>query len=44
MEWYLVNKPWIDVVTSGVYQNWIHTNYGHRGDENGVASASAGAR
>jgi len=44
VQWYLANKAWMDEVTSGAYQNWVHTNYGHRGEEKRVTSAPAGAR
>jgi dTDP-glucose 4,6-dehydratase len=44
VEWYLNNKPWMDEVTSGAYQNWVNANYGQRGEEKNVASAPAGAR
>ena len=44
VEWYLNNKSWMEEVTSGAYQNWVHANYGQRGDEKNVAGASAGAR
>jgi dTDP-glucose 4,6-dehydratase len=44
VQWYLENKAWMEEVTSGAYQNWVHANYGHRGEEKNAASASAGAR
>jgi dTDP-glucose 4,6-dehydratase len=44
VEWYLNNKPWMDEVTSGSYQNWVHANYGQRAEEKNIASAPAGAR
>jgi dTDP-glucose 4,6-dehydratase len=44
VQWYLNNKAWMDEVTSGAYQNWVHANYGHRGDAKNAASAAAGAR
>ena len=43
VEWYLANKTWMEEVTSGAYQNWVHANYGHRGEEKN-APAPAGAR
>lgn len=30
VQWYLDNRDWVENVRSGVYQDWIHTNYGHR--------------
>ena len=30
VEWYLANPAWIENVTSGAYQQWIHTNYAAR--------------
>ena len=30
VEWYLANPAWIENVTSGAYQQWMHTNYGAR--------------
>lgn len=30
VQWYLANKEWVDGVTSGSYQQWVATNYGHR--------------
>jgi dTDP-glucose 4,6-dehydratase len=44
VEWYLNNKPWMEEVTSGAYQNWVHANYGQRGEEKNVTSTPAGAR
>jgi dTDP-glucose 4,6-dehydratase len=44
VQWYLANKGWMDEVTSGAYQNWVHTNYGDRGEENRAAPEPAGAR
>lgn len=44
VEWYLNNRAWIEEVTSGAYQNWVHANYGHRGEEKNALSAPAGAR
>jgi dTDP-glucose 4,6-dehydratase len=44
VEWYLNNKIWMEEVTSGAYHNWVHANYGQRGEEKGVASKPAGAR
>jgi dTDP-glucose 4,6-dehydratase len=41
--WYLNNRTWIEEVTSGAYQNWVHVNYGHRSEEKNVTSAPAGA-
>ena len=43
VQWYLANKAWMDEVTSGAYQNWVHANYGHRGERND-APTTAGAR
>ena len=43
VQWYLNNRPWIEEVTSGAYQNWVHANYGHRGEEANALSAPAGA-
>lgn len=44
VEWYLNNKAWMEEVTSGAYQNWVHANYGHRGEEKNAVSTSAGMR
>ena len=44
VEWYLNNKPWMEEVTSGAYQNWVRANYGQRGEEKNAASMPAGAR
>ena len=44
VEWYLNNKAWMDEVTSGAYQNWVHANYGHRAEAKKTATAAAGAR
>ena len=44
VEWYLNNKAWMQEVTSGVYQNWVHMNYGQRGDAKNPSPAPAGAR
>ena len=30
VEWYLSNPAWIESVTSGAYQQWMHTNYAAR--------------
>ncbi len=30
VEWYLSNKTWVEHVTSGTYQQWVHSNYGDR--------------
>jgi dTDP-glucose 4,6-dehydratase len=30
VRWYLDNRDWIRIVTSGEYQKWIATNYGQR--------------
>jgi dTDP-glucose 4,6-dehydratase len=30
VEWYLANAAWVENVTSGAYQNWVHQNYGSR--------------
>lgn len=27
VDWYLANRPWIESIRSGDYQNWIHLNY-----------------
>jgi dTDP-glucose 4,6-dehydratase len=27
VDWYLANRPWIDSIRSGDYQNWICLNY-----------------
>ena len=43
VEWYLGNKAWMEEVTSGAYQNWVHANYGQRAEVKN-ASAPAGAR
>jgi len=42
VRWYLNNSAWMDEVTSGVYQNWVHANYGDRGVT--AHAAPAGAR
>ena len=44
VEWYLNNKAWMDEVTSGAYQKWVHANYGQRGEARKAAPAPAGAR
>lgn len=41
VQWYLDNKAWMDEVTSGAYQNWVHVNYGQRAE---AKNAPAGAR
>ncbi len=43
VRWYLANRAWMEEVTSGAYQNWVHANYGHRGEEKSAPTA-AGAR
>jgi dTDP-glucose 4,6-dehydratase len=43
VQWYLSNRAWMDEVTSGAYQNWVHVNYGQRGEEK-PAGTAAGAR
>ena len=43
VQWYLANRAWMNEVTSGAYQNWVHMNYGHRGEHKN-SPASAGAR
>ncbi|MHC6203923.1 dTDP-glucose 4,6-dehydratase [Breznakiellaceae bacterium SP9] len=30
VDWYLVNKDWVDNIRSGEYRNWIEKNYGKR--------------
>lgn len=30
VEWYLVNKDWVNNIKSGVYQSWIASNYNER--------------
>ncbi len=30
VEWYLSHPDWIESVTSGAYQQWVHTNYASR--------------
>jgi dTDP-glucose 4,6-dehydratase len=42
--WYLDNKAWMEEVTSGAYQNWVHANYGNRGEAKSAASVPSGAR
>lgn len=32
IRWYLDNMDWVENVTSGAYQNWIHKNYVARGE------------
>jgi dTDP-glucose 4,6-dehydratase len=44
VQWYLANKTWMEQVTSGTYQNWVHMNYGDRGKAKNPAPAPAGAR
>lgn len=44
VQWYLNNKPWMDEVTSGAYHNWVHVNYGRRGEEKSAPSVQAGAQ
>ncbi len=44
VEWYLRNRKWMDEVTSGAYQNWVHTNYGDRKEEKNVTATPTGAR
>ena len=44
VQWYLENKAWMDGVTSGAYQNWVHANYGERGGTGNASTAPAGAR
>jgi dTDP-glucose 4,6-dehydratase len=44
VEWYLGNQRWMDEVTSGAYQNWVHANYGHRGEDKIASAGPAGAR
>ena len=44
VQWYLDHKAWMEEVTSGAYQNWVHANYGRRGEEKAPAGAPAGAR
>jgi dTDP-glucose 4,6-dehydratase len=38
VEWYLANQRWMEEVTSGAYQKWVHTNYGNR-DKAGAVGA-----
>lgn len=45
VQWYIASRAWMDEVTSGAYQNWVHMNYGNRGEATNAANASpAGAR
>jgi dTDP-glucose 4,6-dehydratase len=44
VEWYLANRAWMDEVTSGAYQNWVHVNYGERGEAKNAAAAPAAGR
>ncbi len=44
VQWYLGNKAWMEDVTSGAYQNWVHANYGDRGEAKNAAPTAAGAR
>ena len=30
VQWYLDNSAWVESVTSGAYQNWMHQNYAER--------------
>ena len=31
VQWYLDHRAWMEEVTSGAYQKWVHANYGQRG-------------
>ncbi len=42
--WYLNNKAWMEQVTSGAYQKWMHANYSQRSDEAKTAPTTAGAK
>jgi dTDP-glucose 4,6-dehydratase len=44
VEWYLANKQWMEEVTSGAYQNWVHANYGNRNEDTKSAPTAAGAK
>lgn len=43
VQWYLANQTWMNEVTSGAYQNWVHANYGHRSEQKD-APTTAGVR
>lgn len=43
VQWYLANRAWMDEVTSGAYQNWVHANYGRRGEAAKADSTPTGA-
>jgi dTDP-glucose 4,6-dehydratase len=41
VQWYLSNPAWMEAVTSGAYQIWVHANYGHRREAKSAAPAGA---
>ena len=39
VQWYLDHRAWMEEVTSGAYQKWVHANYGQRGGAESPAPA-----